>query len=606
MIVPDTVIGSDSLALAQLFGQFEYIVPEYQRGYEWTDEQLEQLWKDVCKTRDANRRERRADVEAHFLGAVVVICRPDDKARLEVVDGQQRLASLSMLCSVMIGFVQELEETTQKMMLSAELAKPLFRSMDGVPQPTVLLNKEGEFYEESYVKRLRQEERLEYWGQQDLGKRPTAELLKGAGLYFHAAVAKELATADGSEKRSRVLVELQSALMDCFIVIRLMVHRPKMAYRLFESLNFHGLRLTQADLVKNEVLHRAASRQDSHDKAVADWKATENSVESQSLLDRLSFLHHYHISAIEELKVGELFEGVLRHLDDGEAMGDESDRVLRYLGDLRKHARHLAKLSAYDDWPSDVGEWLQEIHETLHVRFAIPLLLAAADCFRAPEDKAKLAGIVRLTRDFCFRFVTVGGHTPEILRRVVSRAALELRRSEGDPSVVEAILLEQAPDGLFREQFGTFSPGAQKRGFYVLDLLERHIAKGAGTRPYSQSVRQHLEHIAPRTPDPDEWAHLVDDDRYEHYVNRLGNLLILESDINQHIKNKGLGYKISNDTELDYAHSRLRLPPEVVSMVKTESGIEPWSFESIEKRQEDLANRFALQIWPLRLPEDLV
>src|SRR5215472_17893059 len=74
-----------------LTADFRYEVPQYQRNFSWTQEEVEQLWMDLVESIDEDRPE-------YFLGTVVVHELRDDKLRV-LIDGQQRLATLSMCLS---------------------------------------------------------------------------------------------------------------------------------------------------------------------------------------------------------------------------------------------------------------------------------------------------------------------------------------------------------------------------------------------------------------------------------------------------------------------------------------------------------------------------
>lgn len=70
---------------------YRYRVPDYQRRYSWKKKQWRELWNDLQTLEDE---------KTHFLGAIVVVERPGDLNKigiLEVVDGQQRLATVSLL-----------------------------------------------------------------------------------------------------------------------------------------------------------------------------------------------------------------------------------------------------------------------------------------------------------------------------------------------------------------------------------------------------------------------------------------------------------------------------------------------------------------------------
>jgi len=79
--------------ISKIFGDADsyYLIPDYQRPYSWKDEQIEQLWDDIYSAMESGD-------ESYFLGPLILIKRG---GYLEVVDGQQRLTTLTILFCVL-------------------------------------------------------------------------------------------------------------------------------------------------------------------------------------------------------------------------------------------------------------------------------------------------------------------------------------------------------------------------------------------------------------------------------------------------------------------------------------------------------------------------
>lgn len=90
-----------------LSGKDQYIIPPYQRAYSWEQEQCEALWEDL-KFAYLNNKE-----DGYFLGNIVIAKSTQDKNRLEVIDGQQRLISLTLLIKVLLHFNHDSNYLTQ-------------------------------------------------------------------------------------------------------------------------------------------------------------------------------------------------------------------------------------------------------------------------------------------------------------------------------------------------------------------------------------------------------------------------------------------------------------------------------------------------------------
>jgi uncharacterized protein with ParB-like and HNH nuclease domain len=83
---------------------FVFTIPLYQRAYAWTAEQSEELLQDLLRAMDAYK-DSIEDLSPYFLGSIVLI-KEDDNSMAEVIDGQQRLTTLTMLLSALRGLIK--------------------------------------------------------------------------------------------------------------------------------------------------------------------------------------------------------------------------------------------------------------------------------------------------------------------------------------------------------------------------------------------------------------------------------------------------------------------------------------------------------------------
>ncbi len=88
------IFKPEAKTIMKIFGDADsyYQIPDYQRPYSWNDEQIEQLWDDVYSAMESND-------ESYFLGPMILIRTKD--GYFEVVDGQQRLTTLTILFCVL-------------------------------------------------------------------------------------------------------------------------------------------------------------------------------------------------------------------------------------------------------------------------------------------------------------------------------------------------------------------------------------------------------------------------------------------------------------------------------------------------------------------------
>jgi hypothetical protein len=218
-----------------------YAVPRYQREYTWAKNQWEPLFDDILNNEPG-----------YFLGSIICINQSEDALavqRLEVVDGQQRLTSLSLLFAALYQFVKEAEgelsedQRVEIVNLKRKLVlKTSGESIRVVPQ---IQNNNNSDYRAVLA---------------DIGVIQPYDFPPYAGnrkilrafRYFQSRVQQ--LGENGTNHPSQVLDYLDRVSRACLVKIEVANHAD--AYTLFESLNNRGVPLTAVDLIKNKLLAR--------------------------------------------------------------------------------------------------------------------------------------------------------------------------------------------------------------------------------------------------------------------------------------------------------------------------------------------------------------
>lgn len=221
-------ITPTSLTVSQLLGSQneQYVIPAYQRRYSWTRHQVEDLWEDLQMLEGG---------DSHLFGTIVCLAGPHTAGvnKLELVDGQQRLTTLSVLLHCLLERLNGEADKAEAQDLSRLLHA---KAMGGQPEPKILLDSLD-------AKQF---------------KRHTSGDLSGPVdnerlLHSFTLLREHL----GSLPLNRV-GELLYRLKNQAVLIRLDVSEAKDAFKLFETINNRGLRLSPTDIIKNFVLGNAA------------------------------------------------------------------------------------------------------------------------------------------------------------------------------------------------------------------------------------------------------------------------------------------------------------------------------------------------------------
>lgn len=596
-VSPNSVVQSKSYNIKDLTSKSTYEIPQYQRDYVWKDKQVEQLWDDLFShyKKNTDLEEIKADPEAYFLGAMVIL-KNDDNELNEVVDGQQRLTTFLCMAAVLLSklYESDFSETSEVKGVRQNLEKMLY-SYDGDKyEVNVRLadNVAYNFFKKSIVDFNTKDERDEFFKiEQDEGrvrKGSSAELIKSTFEVSYAKVNGFLEGCEPLEERKTRLVSLIKVFYECLIVLRIDATSHEMAYDLFESLNFRGMPLNQADLIKNELLKKSSESAREH--VVESWAYLKEVVSPIGNINLPDFLHFSYISRYEYISASSLFKRVKEKLSSGVAASEFIDGVYQ-------DACSFDRLVNIDgEWSEKTKDMLNDIHGALQIKMLYPALIAGEQSIGKKEDFEKY---VFKCLSFGFRYFKVIDATVAQMANACSKIAIDIRTK----GVVEEAFddaRKDASDATFVEAFKSYRVSQSKMGYFVVYYLEKFMMQGSGALPVAHGADQHLEHILPVQPKKSCWEEMYklkeqDAESFRHLCWKIGNLLALPHEINQSIKNSSINDKISGVNGKGYKDTVLKMPKEVSRFL--DGG--QWNEKSINDRQLYIAENYVTKAWPL-------
>lgn len=553
---------------AELVGNGKrFSVPLYQRDYSWGEELWEDLWQDLHRLAALPRGR-------HFMGVVVLEERNDRD--FVIVDGQQRLVTLSILCIAAIRRLLEMSAETGDAgdrERAESLRRSFVSSKDAVAlheRAKLTLNQmDGNFFLEHIV-----HERDPVGPERT---RPKSNRLLWACLkWFGAKFADREWFPNGPSVAS--MVEEVVGRRTRFI--RLTVASESEAYTLFETMNARMLELSGTDLIRNLLFSRVPSEGDKQSLA-AGWGRIATTVGQEHVPD----LMRYHLSCTHaKVRERRILQLVSPSLETPRAVFD-------LMHDLERRGTLLAALGdEHDDFWSGMDEDTREVrslvrvYRILRVSQATPLLFAAYERF----DRRDFIRTLRLVVFLSFRATIVSRLSPgafESLYHHAARAVID--QSARKPRDVWAALRGvHVSDDKFREDFAALEVegrGPRKAVLrYILAELERSAsgrATDAETDPFT------VEHIWPEAKGW-EWSVGETSHRFDPPVWRIGNLTVVEREINRAAGARAFGEKL-----VEYRRSTYSLTQKLAL-----SAPEEWTLAAIEARQRLLAEA-AVRIW---------
>jgi len=585
---PRTYFDANPYTVSDFLVRQKYKVPENQRNYSWGSDEFERLWDDIIlvigeNTENDGKTLKKDDQIRPFFFGAIVLEKTNDLFPAQIIDGQQRLTTLTILLSSLFEFANSISDVGLRTTLTGAIYPLVATNSGGSGRVARLqIGRDNVFFDDFVIQNLRKEDRDNvFFSLHETKKTVVVQKIYDCYQLFYDKINDFVGPASSAEFSKRVFL-LFRVILNFITILELEVKDESVAYRVFETLNERGLDLTQADLIKNEII-RIADSGGYKESSVSKWNELETNL-SENPDEVNNFFRMFYISKYGLIKAQDTFDKIRALINPSS--------VIAFVNSACIESELYSKLiNTSSDFSSGANDALSSLH-LLKITYAYPVLLSACVAF-SPDDFEKS---VRSIRDFCFRYLTVGGGSPDGLAKILAPVSAKIRDRNYTCIDLMTGLKKEAPDSVFEQNFKGFVSKNSKIAFYTLKSIEDFIAGGQGVEVLGQSYTQHLEHIMPKKPTSKDWVHTITDERYSMYLNRIGNLLVLEKDINSHIKNKGFTYKDSNEKTKDYQTSVLKLPSTCRNFLDKDS---LWSLESINNRQEDLAIRYATKTWPI-------
>jgi Protein of unknown function DUF262 len=408
--IGETGIGS-------VLNRYPLRVPLNQRSYAWEESHIRTLLQDFSNA-------IAGEAKAYFLGTIVLTNSGDGK--LEVADGQQRLATTAILISAIRdhlyhGTPNEREAATkytQNFLLE-------FDELLGEHTPKLQLNAEdNDFFVKKALLAPDNPDKATAQKQTESHERLDSAI-KICRAHVQDIIA-QYAKADQSKR----LYEWVQFLREAAIVIEIKVPDSFNAYTLFETLNDRGLRASQADILKNYLFGKS---QDRLHEVAPKWTAMATVIESVDVDDLLlTYLRHYWISYN-----GPTVEKELASSIRGRVIGRQHavDMAIALASNAIDYGALFSPLehTGWPDFDPKTRAYIYIITRILQIEQIRPLLLAVVRHFAPVEARRAFKTFV----SWSVRFLIAGGGSGGVLDRHYGLRAKEI--TEGAVSTAAEI-----------------------------------------------------------------------------------------------------------------------------------------------------------------------
>lgn len=536
-----------------------FVIPVYQRNYDWKKEQCKQLLDDILECG------RNDQINAHFLGSIVYIqggVFAAARNTLTIIDGQQRLTTITLLLIVIYKLAQQLGQ-------------------QDIAEEVYLLRLVNQFLKKTLKLKLT-----------DSDDEVLRFIIDTADIEEYRDYSRLLENYEYLRSRvSETDLDIVLKGLNKLMFVEISLNRDNDdPQRIFESLNSTGLALSQADLIRNYILmglepedqRRVYAEYWQPIERLAKEEATNKSSISNFIRDYLTIRNK---RIPNEQKVYQEFKNTFEWQDLAEFEPE--------LQKLKQYVTYYNKLlNINKERNPDIRQQLKNINR-LKVNVSYPFLLQLYDDFTEKIlSRQEFVKVLSLVESFVWRRAIVNVPTNQ-LNKIFMRLYEDIDTDDYVNSLATALAKKKR-----NQRFPTdreIKETLKEREVYRLrniDFLLENLENFQNNEPVriEDNPKITIEHIFPQNP-AEEWREEVSAAEYQElgevYLHTLGNLTLSGN-------NGSLGNKIFREKrdlpEKGYRDSRLYLNRYL-------SALDTWGELQLKERNEILTERF-LQIWP--------
>ncbi|MDS1031392.1 DUF262 domain-containing HNH endonuclease family protein [Porphyromonadaceae sp. NP-X] len=528
-------------------------VPIYQRPYSWEKDNIELLLNDIKDN---------FNEEEYFLGTIVLT---ENSPVSEIVDGQQRITSVSLLYACIRDLFSNEKDSDD--IQTKYLSTYDIRTKDYLPK-LELSQQDNNFYRNLIINKDKEEE----------SQRSSNERIRTA---YNLIMKFYKQLLENNNNDENILIDWKEFIDNKLKIVAISVPNDVNAFTIFETLNDRGLALAQIDLLKNYLYSRASNRLSEVQNSWIEL-ASKTESENESLL--LTYIKHFWFTShffVRE-RNNELFKNI-------KSENKNPTQVTVFVNNLKNDLDiYLAIINFNSPFWNDYENKCKNYIETINyfnLEQCRPLIFSILKYF----SKEEVAKSLKLIVSWLVRNLIVGAMGGGTLEKAYAEKAKDIfDKKIKTASELRNSLSKIIPqDESFKEQFKIATVSQPKYARFYLSALENHI-RGKENPELIVNLNPdsvNLEHILPLNPE-DNYPTFTKEQHLE-YCKRIGNMTLMKTKENNDFKNMKF-----DDKKIIYAKSE-------ISLTKSLYDIKEWNIEEINKRQSYFAD-LAVETWSLK------
>ncbi|MEA2049528.1 MAG: DUF262 domain-containing HNH endonuclease family protein [Campylobacterota bacterium] len=561
--VKDTLFNTSNENFKSLLNvDFKFIVPTFQRDYSWDEEQWEDVWEDIIEL-DSD--------EYHYMGNLVL--KPIDKKTFEIIDGQQRFTTLSLIILATIKFLEE-QEQSDEIKGTVKQLRERYLGLKKIGRLTyeskLELNENNNTFYKDII--------LELKSTTEFNSKNSNKLLYNGIEYFYNKIKDkfQINPIDAG-------IFFDEIVAENLLFIKIVAVTDANAYMIFETLNDRGVKLSTTDLLKNYLFSLVADNPSDLQTIKDKWNSLMLIITDKEFA---TFLRYFINSKEPLVKKDKLFKKVKSYV--------QKDTLFDLFDELVEYANIYNGFNNEND-----SIWLPEQKEYVRLLklFGVDLfklMIMASKKYLSDVDTTKLLEYAVI---ITFRYSVLAKKSTKEMEKVYNDIAIKISNKtilnyKGTKEDLKKIYVE---DAIFEKIFASsiVSTKQQKNkqiARYILFKLDNHIRKNNHEGDIDiNDTSITIEHILPESP-TEYWKEIFGND-INNYIFKIGNYCLLNDRENRSIENKN--YEDKKDTFRNSAY--YTSSDSSIGVVKTK-----WDIRTLEHRQAGLAKK-AKEIWKIVL-----
>jgi uncharacterized protein with ParB-like and HNH nuclease domain/predicted transport protein len=544
----------------------QFVIPIYQRTYSWTERECRQLWDDIVRTG------RNDKVSAHFIGSIVYIekglYQVTSQTPLMVIDGQQRLTTISLLLSALVGALNRLPEDNRE---------PIEGFSPRKLRNYYLVNpeEEGERHYKLILSQNDKDSLIAVVDDKNLPKVSSRRINENYELFKSL-----IKSYDGD------LTSICKGIAK-LVVVDISLNRDQDNPQLiFESMNSTGRELTQADLIRNFIL--MGLEPGLQTRLYEDyWRPMETDFGQEAYSTHFDgFMRHYLTLKTGDIpRLSEVYEAFKAHARSPEVAKSGIESLV---ADIRSYARFFCAMALGAETDRDLKQTFHDLRE-LKVDVAYPFLLELYhDYTKGILSKQDLISAVRLIEAYVFRRAICSIPTNS-LNKTFATFTKYLKKDRYLESIQAHFLLLPSyrrfpTDEEFKREFQVRDLYNFRSRSYWLRRMEND-----GRKEFVPVDEYTIEHILPQNENlSSDWKNILGEDWkriQKTWLHTLGNLTL--TGYNSEYSDRS--FREKREMKGGFKESPLKLNHVL-------GQLDQWNETTIKERA-DLLSNIALNVW---------